>query len=70
MNQPIKIQKKSPRLLGQQKRKHYYKTLGTNVVKVFTYFFSVPTCVLMWNLQKAIGTTFLQKNISQNYKKH
>ena len=32
MNQPINIQRKSPKLLSQQTRKRYYKNLGTVVI--------------------------------------
>ena len=32
MNQPIKIQEKSPMLVSQLMRKRYYKTLGTSVI--------------------------------------
>ena len=33
MNQPIKVQYMSQRLLGQRIRKRYFKTLGTSVIK-------------------------------------
>ena len=32
INQPIKIQNNSPKLLSQRIRKQYYKTLGTSVI--------------------------------------
>ena len=34
MNQSIKIQLKSPKLLSQRISEHYYKTLGTIVTNV------------------------------------
>ena len=34
MNQQIKIQQKSPKLLSQRIRKRHYKTLGTSVINV------------------------------------